>query len=93
MASDKEGIQRVQQLLQQVEQGLEQKGNVVGPIKLSPWLTVSNLPRFLDTMRNEIEAVQQGRGPIGYPVTTAVWEDLVKKLEVLADVLSHSSQR
>ncbi len=90
MASDNEGIRKVQNLLEQVDQSLNRRGNLVGPVKLSPWLTVSNLPRFLETMRNEIRAVEEGKGPIGYPVTTAVWEDLVKKLEILAEVLSHS---
>ncbi|MFH1738469.1 MAG: hypothetical protein ABIH23_05630 [bacterium] len=92
MTSESEGIQRVHQLLQEVEERLRQRGNVSGPVKLSPWLTVSNLPRFLDTMRNEIGAVESGKGPIGYPITTAVWEDLVKKLEILAQVLAEPSQ-
>ena len=88
MTPESEGIQQVRQLLHEIEQRLEQRGDITGPVKLSSWLTVSNLPRFLDTMRNEIGAVEDGKGPIGYPVTTAVWEDLVKKLEILAQVLA-----
>ncbi|HOE13191.1 MAG TPA: hypothetical protein PLQ35_14915 [bacterium] len=90
MPFESDGIRRVHQLLIDVERGLREKGNITGPIKLSPWLTVSNLPRFLENMRNEIQEVEQGKGPIGYPITTAVWEDLVKKLEILRQVLAAS---
>jgi hypothetical protein len=88
--SSSEGIGRVRHLLDQVEHRLEEKGDIPGPIRLFPWLTVMDLPRFLQTMRNEIRAVENGKGPIGYPVTIAVWEDLVRKLEVLAQLLSCS---
>ncbi len=92
MTPESEGIRRVRHLLEEVERRLDETGDIVSPIQLFPWLTVSDLLRFLNTMRNEIRAVEEGRGPIGYPVTTAVWEDLVKKLETLAQVLPNSGQ-
>lgn len=92
MASESEGIGRVQDLLEEIERRLEERGDVGGSTQLFPWLRITNLPRFLDTMRNEIRAVEAGKGPIGYPVTTAVWQDLVKKLETLARVLSSNGQ-
>lgn len=85
------GIERVRSLLETIEREMDQTGDPAGSIDLFPWLKVVDVRRFLETMRNEIHAVTNGKGPIGYPVTTAVWEDLVTKLEALAERLSGSS--
>ncbi len=83
--------QKKHELLERVDRLLEiaAKSPPKGPIFVCPWLSIIDLPKYLEHARLQLQDLANDKPPIGYPVTNAVWEDFFNTFEKVEAALTN----